>query len=104
MDYRTGAALARTPATTASRSHLFFLVLYLLDAFMLGGLVALLAVSQLLESIKNRVVTMEAASEILNVQDQLLPYYVAFIGAFLALALLTLGAWLWRALRSPRRS
>ena len=103
MHDQTGASHASAPATTASRSHAALLVLYLLDAFVLGGLVALMAVAQVLKSILGRLVSIEAGQEILNVQDHLFPYYVAYIVAFVVLALLTLGAQLLQAWRTTRK-
>ncbi len=78
----------------------WFNVLLLLDAFALGGLVAMGLVRQLLESIMNRLITVEAQSEILNVLDHLMPYRLGYAGVSLLLGLITVGAYLWLKTRS----
>jgi hypothetical protein len=67
----------------------------MLDVFVLGGLVALVLVHRLLsfQLAVYAVHSMDAASVVLDLMDDLLPYYVACIGSLLALALITLGVW-----------
>ena len=79
---------------------IWFKALLLLDAFALGGLVAIELVRQLLESIGNRLITVEAQAEILNVLDHLLPYWLGYIGGSLLLGWITVGAYLWLKTRS----
>jgi protein-S-isoprenylcysteine O-methyltransferase Ste14 len=40
---------------------------------------------------------MLAAEAILDFTDDLLPYYIGYVGILLALILITLGVWAWRA-------
>ena len=79
---------------------LWFVALLLLDAFALGGLVAMELVRQLLESIGNRLITVEAQAEILNILDHLTPYWLGYVGVSLLLGLITAGAYLWLKTRS----
>lgn len=74
--------------------------LLLLDAFVLGGLVAMWLVYQELVSTMHRLIKIEAQQEILNALDHLLPYWVYYIGIALVMALLTLGIVLWPRTRS----
>ncbi len=85
---------------TSGHRALWFNALLLLDAFVAGGVVALILVNQLLETIMARLLTIEAAQEILNVLDHLLPYWVGYIGASLLLGVITLVAFLWLWLRT----
>jgi len=78
----------------------WFVALLLLDAFALGGLVAIELVRQLLESIGNRLITVEAQAEILNILDHLFPYWLGYVGLSLLLGLITVGAYLWLKTRS----
>jgi protein-S-isoprenylcysteine O-methyltransferase Ste14 len=70
-----------------------------LDAFVLGGCVSMLLVNRLLNKQLNLYAprSMVAADAILDFTDDLLPYYMACVGIFLALILITLGVWAWRA-------
>ena len=79
---------------------LWFNAMLLLDAFVLGGLVAMRLVLHLLEIIMDRLITMEAQQEILNVLDHLLPYWLGYMGVSLLLGLITVGAYLWLKTRS----
>ena len=79
---------------------LWFNALLLLDAFALGGLVAMELVRQLLEIIGNRLITVEAQSVILHVLDHLLPYWLGYVGVSLLLGLITVGAYLWLKTRA----
>ncbi len=74
--------------------------LLLLDAFALGGLVAMGLVRQLLESTMDRLITVAAQSEILNVLDHLLPYWLGYVGVSLLLGWITVGAYLSLKTRS----
>ncbi len=79
---------------------LWFVALLLLDAFVLGGLVAMRLVLYLLESTMDRLIKVEAQAEILNVLDHLLPYWLGYVGLSLLLGLITVGAYLWLKTRS----
>jgi hypothetical protein len=73
-------------------------VLVMIDGFALGGLVALALVHRLL-SFQLAVYaphSMDAASVILDLMDDLLPYHVACVGGLVALLLITLGVWAWQ--------
>ncbi len=74
---------------------LWFKALLLLDAFALGGLVAMELVRQLLQSIGNRLITVGAQSIILHVLDQLILYWLSYVEVSLFLGLITFGAYLW---------
>jgi hypothetical protein len=83
---------------TPRQRHLPILsVLMMLDVFVLGGVVALVLVNRLLS---NQLAvyapySMDAASAILDVMEDLFPYYVVCIVGLLALVLITLGVWAW---------
>ena len=79
---------------------LWFNALLLLDAFALGGLVALRLVLHLLESTMDRLIKVEAQAEILNVLDHLVLYWLGYIGVSLLLGWITVGAYLWLKTRS----
>ena len=70
-----------------------------LEIFLAGGLTALLLVRQLLLTIMARLISAAAQAEILNVLDHLLPYYVAYGLALLAVGLLIAATWLWSSAR-----
>jgi hypothetical protein len=74
-------------------------LLLILDAFVLGGCVSMLLVNRLLDVQLNLYAprNMVAAETILDFTDDLLPYYMAYVGILLALILVTLGAWVWQA-------
>jgi hypothetical protein len=65
--------------------------------FVLGGLVALLLVNWLLGNQLSIYAphSMDAASTILDLMDDLIPYYVAYSGTLLALILITVSASVW---------
>src|SRR5512135_1219843 len=88
------------PAQQPGPRPVWFIALLLLDAFALGGLVALRIVFNYLESSMGLVITMEAGEEILNELDHLFPYWVGYIGVSLLLVLITVGAALWLKTRS----
>ena len=116
MHYQIGASLASAPTKAASRRQAPLFVLYLLDAFVLGGCAAVLAVRQVVMAIMDRIQAATAAGQIdsfraanaageyLNVLDHLVPYHLAYGVALLVLALFTLGVWLLRAPRTMRKS
>ncbi len=116
MNCQTDAALPIPPTAAASRRKAPIFVLYLLDAFVLGGCAAMLAVRQVIMDIMDRIQAASAAGQIdslraanaggeyLNLLDHLLPYFVAYGLAVLVLALITLGVWFWRALGTMRKS
>ena len=79
---------------------IWFNALLLLNAFVLGGLVAMGLVRQLLESTMDQLIKVEAQAEILNVLDHLLPYWLGYIGVSLLLGWITVGAYLWLKTRS----
>ena len=68
-------------------------ILLMLDSFAFGGLAALEIVCQLLTSIMDRLVSVDAQAEILNVLDHLLPYRVGYIGATILLVVITAGVY-----------
>jgi len=73
-------------------------VLLILDAFVLGGCVALVIVNGLLDSQLKvyGAYRMAAADTVLDIMDDLLPYYVAYAGIVAVLILMTIGIWVWR--------
>jgi hypothetical protein len=77
-------------------------ILLALDAFVLGGLIALLLVNRLLNNQLNIYVphSWAAADAILDFKDDLLPYYVVYGGTLLALSLITLSASVWFTTKS----
>ena len=79
-----------------SRQPMWLYGLVLLDAFMLGGVLAMVLVRDLLVTIMYRLISGEAQGEILNVLDHMLPYQFAFWGAALGLSVLTSAAVLWQ--------
>ena len=79
---------------------LWLSALLVLDAFALGGLTAMGLVRQLLESTMDRLITVAAQAEILNVLDHLLPYWLGYIGVSLLLGWITVGAYLSLKTRS----
>jgi hypothetical protein len=86
-------------ARTTNQGHISILsILLALDAFSLGGLVALLMVNHFLNNdlahYAQRNLWAEA-STILDLLDDLLIYLVAYIGALLLLLLITAVAWVW---------
>ncbi len=114
MQHQTASSLsgaAGAPAAAVSSRRCPLLVLYLLDAFALGGCVALLAVRQVVLGIMARIQAAAAAGQLdsaragsaggdyLNLLDHLLTYDLAFGAAFLVFMLFTLTAWLVQALR-----
>jgi hypothetical protein len=76
------------------RNPLLFILL-VLDAFVLGGCVTLVIVNQFLNSLMKRLVTVEAQSQILNVLDQLIPYFLVYGGLLLLLIFITISVWVW---------
>ena len=78
-----------------SRFTIFLMVLAI-DFFVLGGFVALLVVSRLLNiQLDIYVQHMDAASVIIDFMDDLLPYHVLYYEAMSVLAVLTVVAWAW---------
>jgi hypothetical protein len=86
------------------RPSRFWLTLTALDAFVLGGLVAVLLVRQMLIAIMLRLVTAPAQAELLNVLDHLLPYTLGYVAAALLLLCLTLAAWMRTCPRAGGRA
>lgn len=84
------------------RNPLLFILLGL-DAFVLGGCVTLVIVNQFLNGMMQRLVTVEAQSEILNVLDDLIPYYLVYGGVLLLLILITTSVWVWVTTKSRLR-
>jgi len=73
-------------------------ILAALDAFVLGGLVALFMVNRLLSDHVARYAQgnlMAQASTILDLMDNLLAYFAGYIVALLVLLLITTIAWVW---------
>jgi uncharacterized BrkB/YihY/UPF0761 family membrane protein len=85
------------PRTPRQRRLLILFALVVLDVFALGGLVALVLVNRLLGQQLATYVShnMDAASTILDLMDDLIPYYGAYGGAVLALLLITCCVWAW---------
>lgn len=83
--------------TPRQRRLLILFALVVLDVFVLGGLVALVLVNRLLGQQLATYAShnMDAASTILDLVDDLIPYYVAYGGAVLALLLITCCVWAW---------
>lgn len=77
-------------------------ILLTLDAFFLGGLIALLLVNRLLNNQLNIYVphSIAAADTILDFKDDLLPFHMAYGGTLLALVLTTVGAYVWLMTKS----
>lgn len=73
------------------------------NVFVAGGCLALLLVRQLLLTILDRLISVQAQAEILNVLDQLLPYYVWYAAALAVSLALTLTVWAVIWLRRRRR-
>jgi len=73
----------------------FLFILLVLDAFVLGGCVTLVIVNQSLNDMMKRLVTIEAQSQILDVLDHLIPYYMVYAGLLLLLILITISVWIW---------
>lgn len=78
-------------------------MLLALDAFLAGGLVALLLVRNLLLTTMYALITPTAQAEILNVLDKMLPYYAVYTLALIISGMLTAFVW-WSRARpaSPR--
>jgi len=74
-------------------------VLATLNVFVLGGLVALVLVNRQLshQLAVYAPFSMDAASVILDLMDDLIPYYVVCMGGLLALVLITFGVWAWQS-------
>ena len=85
------SAIATNTRNTETIRHnpIWFYSLILLEAFVLGGCLALILVNDLLTTIMYRLVSGEAQGEILNVLDHMLPYQLAFWSVALVLTLLT---------------
>lgn len=90
------------PGTTHQWRFPILSALLALDAFVLGGLVSLLMVNRFLNTHLDYYAqsNMVAASTILDLLDDLLLYLVGYIGALLALLLITAVAWVWLRTKS----
>jgi len=88
------------PEKRLGRSPLWFKALGLLTVFTFGGWVATELTQGLLQRIADRLVTVEAQAEILNVLDHLLPYRIGYVAATFLLIWITVGAYLWLRTRS----
>ena len=91
-------------AGTAHRRHVPVLsILVTLDAFFLGGLVALLLVNRFLNNHLARYAQGDLWAEgsaILDLMDGLLVYFVGYIGALLILLSITAVIWVWSKTQS----
>jgi hypothetical protein len=100
LETRSTDRQSTEPLRTGSRRRsLVMAILLSLDAFVLGGFVALLIVNRLLNSQLDLYVTaqlMPAASAILDFMDDLLPVLLIYSGILLLLVLATasIGVWL----------
>ena len=84
--------------TTHQRRVPVLSILVTLDAFVLGGLVALLMVNRFLNDHLAYYAQSDLwaeASAILDLLDNLLIYFVGYIGVLLVLLLITAVAWVW---------
>jgi hypothetical protein len=91
----------------SGRRAIWFPALLLLDAFLLGGITALVLVEQLLTDTMTRMnqsIPGDAFGVIPHVQDKLLLYWLGYIGLAVLLGLATMGAYLWMKLRSGQRA
>ena len=89
------ARLTRGMMNKARPSRLWT-VLIAVDAFVLGGLVAVLLVRQLIVTIMLRLTSAAAQAEVLNMLDHPLPYTLGYLAAVMVLGLVTLAVWLGR--------
>ena len=88
----------RLAGTTHQRRVPVLSILVTLDAFVLGGLVALLMVNHFLNDHLAYYAQSDLwaeASAILDLMDNLLIYFVGYIGTLLLLLLITAVAWVW---------
>ena len=89
--------------TTHQRRVPVLSILVTLDAFFLGGLVALLMVNRFLDKHLARYVQGDfwaEGSAILDLMDNLLLYFVGYIGALLVLLSITAVIWVWSKTQS----
>jgi heme A synthase len=89
--------------TTHQRRVPVLSILVTLDAFFLGGLVALLLVNRFLNNHLARYAQGNlgaAGSTILDLKDDLLVYFVGYIGALLILLSITAVTWVWSRTQS----
>ncbi len=91
----------KVPEGQLGRSPHWFKALLLLTTFTLGGLVATELTQRLLQDIADRLITVEAQAEILNVLDHFLPYRIGYVGATFLLTSVTVGGYLWLRTKSP---
>lgn len=77
---------------------IWFNALLLLDAFVVGGLTALVLVNRLLQDIMYRSIAM--SPDLLNALDHLLPYLAFYFAALVLLAWITGGTFLWLRTRA----
>ncbi len=83
----------------------WFTVLLLLDAFVVGGVTALVLVNQLLNTTMSRMnesIPGDAFGVIPHVQDKLIVYWLGYIGIAILLGLATLVAYLWLRMQSAQ--
>jgi hypothetical protein len=83
------------------RNYRLWLAVAAADAFVLGGLVAVLLVRQLLLTIMVRLTSVAAQAEILNVLDHLLPYSLAYGAGTIVMVFVTLVAGIATRPRAP---
>lgn len=82
-------ATDRNHVNASQQSPVWLYGVVVMDAFVLGGVLAMILVNDLLTTIMYRLVSGEAQGEILNVLDHILPYQIGFWGAALVLTVLT---------------
>jgi hypothetical protein len=84
------------------RSRRTLVVLWIVEAFVLGGFLALLLVNRLLKAHLDiyAVRDMDAASVVLDLMDNLLAYLVPFGAVSALLGLIVVGVWVWFAVKS----
>ena len=83
------------------RSRRTSVVLWIVEAFVLGGFFALLLVNRLLKAHLDiyAVRDMDAASVVLDLMDNLLAYLVPFGAVSALLGLIVVGVWVWFAVK-----
>ncbi len=105
-DEQGRVAIRELGSKRSAQRAIWLPALWLLDAFVLGGITSLVLVEWLLNdtmSRMNQAIPGDAFGVIPHVQDKLLLYWVGFIGVAVVLAVATLSAHLWTTFRSRER-
>ncbi len=80
---------------------MWFTILLLLDAFVLGGLVVWRLMLNVLESAMAQATNPDAIGTYFHVDNLFVPYWVSHTGIMLLLVVITAGAFVWLKIR-PR--